>query len=158
MAGTVIAKEEKMRRGFCSKWEGEPQARTRDLCLGKWDVRWKTTVVQTLERFIESNPYALFVCGFSQFSKHFSKRHHSSKRLCSTDCSFCSVLKASGHKEQDGSHHKLHFISLGDNGLFPDPLRTLKLWDEAILFFFWQNPTHFETQTEKIEISFLTIV
>lgn len=41
MAGIVIAKKEKIGREFCSKWEGEPQARRRDLCMGEMECKVK---------------------------------------------------------------------------------------------------------------------
>lgn len=41
MAGIVVAKKEKMGRGFSSKWEGEPQARRRDLSVGEMECNVK---------------------------------------------------------------------------------------------------------------------
>lgn len=41
MAGIMIAKKEKMGRGFCSKWEEEPPASRRDLCVGELECKVK---------------------------------------------------------------------------------------------------------------------
>lgn len=37
----MIAKKEKMGRGFCSKWEEEPPASRRDLCVGELECKVK---------------------------------------------------------------------------------------------------------------------